>query len=261
VLIVAMVEFCMALLRALERGGALTDGAFCALSRAARFGLNLSEQTSHLLDQLYRGVFPTPKAKRRRAAPSESAELVEDLETRESAERLDDREPREFDNDATFLARFEDFEAAVDPDWSPLQAARTLCRVLRLKPDWLAALDEGWLDENLDLKRLLAEARAEHLPPLPPLLGRVDREAGRVGDAAPPHPSLRDTFPIKGKEERVNLKCDGKRTAPRATLRPLAAFNTWNSLAGMASMRSILLFFLGIPLPIILLLALCTHHF
>jgi hypothetical protein len=26
-------------------------------------------------------------------------------------------------------------------------------------------------------------------------------------------------------------------------------------------MRSILLMFLGIPLPIILLLALCTHHF
>jgi hypothetical protein len=26
-------------------------------------------------------------------------------------------------------------------------------------------------------------------------------------------------------------------------------------------MRSILLYFLGIPIPIILLLALCTHHF
>jgi hypothetical protein len=28
-----------------------------------------------------------------------------------------------------------------------------------------------------------------------------------------------------------------------------------------ASMRSILLYFIGIPVPIILLLALCTHHF
>jgi hypothetical protein len=28
-----------------------------------------------------------------------------------------------------------------------------------------------------------------------------------------------------------------------------------------AVMRSILLYFLGIPLPIILLLAFCTHHF
>jgi len=27
------------------------------------------------------------------------------------------------------------------------------------------------------------------------------------------------------------------------------------------SMRSILLFFVGVPVPIILLLALCTHHF
>jgi hypothetical protein len=27
------------------------------------------------------------------------------------------------------------------------------------------------------------------------------------------------------------------------------------------SMRSILLYFLGIPIPIILLLAMCTHHF
>jgi len=26
-------------------------------------------------------------------------------------------------------------------------------------------------------------------------------------------------------------------------------------------MRSILLFFLGVPIPIILLLAMCTHHF
>jgi len=27
------------------------------------------------------------------------------------------------------------------------------------------------------------------------------------------------------------------------------------------SMRSVLLYFIGIPIPIILLLALCTHHF
>jgi len=27
------------------------------------------------------------------------------------------------------------------------------------------------------------------------------------------------------------------------------------------SMRSILLYFIGIPIPIILLLAMCTHHF
>jgi hypothetical protein len=31
--------------------------------------------------------------------------------------------------------------------------------------------------------------------------------------------------------------------------------------AGRLVMRSILLMFLGVPLPIILLLALCTHHF
>jgi hypothetical protein len=33
------------------------------------------------------------------------------------------------------------------------------------------------------------------------------------------------------------------------------------SLSTEASMRSILLYFIGIPIPIILLLALCTHHF
>jgi hypothetical protein len=29
----------------------------------------------------------------------------------------------------------------------------------------------------------------------------------------------------------------------------------------LSAMRSILLMFMGVPLPIILLLALCTHHF
>jgi hypothetical protein len=32
-------------------------------------------------------------------------------------------------------------------------------------------------------------------------------------------------------------------------------------LTWAAAMRSILLFFLGVPIPIILLLAFCTHHF
>jgi hypothetical protein len=32
-------------------------------------------------------------------------------------------------------------------------------------------------------------------------------------------------------------------------------------LEGNPAMRSILLLFLGVPIPIILLLALCTHHF
>jgi hypothetical protein len=32
-------------------------------------------------------------------------------------------------------------------------------------------------------------------------------------------------------------------------------------LCGDTSMRSVLLYLLGIPIPIILLLAFCTHHF
>ena len=31
--------------------------------------------------------------------------------------------------------------------------------------------------------------------------------------------------------------------------------------ARRTSMRSILLYFIGVPIPVILLLALCTHHF
>ena len=31
--------------------------------------------------------------------------------------------------------------------------------------------------------------------------------------------------------------------------------------AGRHAMRSILLYFLGVPIPIVLLLAMCTHHF
>jgi hypothetical protein len=34
-----------------------------------------------------------------------------------------------------------------------------------------------------------------------------------------------------------------------------------NEQNGGASMRSIFLWLIGVPLPIILLLALCTHHF
>ncbi|HEY2179089.1 MAG TPA: hypothetical protein VGH15_10935, partial [Caulobacteraceae bacterium] len=139
VLVTAMVEFCMALLRALQRGGVMTVDAYCSIARAARFGLNLSMQTDRLLAELKRGVFPAPKATRRRAAPSESADLLEDLETGESAE-TPHREPSdrlESENHAGFLCRFETFEAVVGPDWSPLEAARTLCRVLRLEPDWL----------------------------------------------------------------------------------------------------------------------------
>jgi hypothetical protein len=187
VLVTAMVEFCMALLRALQRGGAMTVDAYCSISRAARFGLNLSMETDRLLAQLQRGVFPAPKAQRA-AAPSESAERLEDLETRESAERTD-RDPSdrlETENNAGFLSRFETFEAAVGPDWSPLEAARTLCRVLRLEPDWLAALDEGWLDENLDLKRLLAEHRAA--PASAENDPEKDKERARV-HAPPPTPS------------------------------------------------------------------------
>jgi hypothetical protein len=32
-------------------------------------------------------------------------------------------------------------------------------------------------------------------------------------------------------------------------------------LGGLTPMRSLLLLFLGVPIPIILLLAFCTHHF
>jgi hypothetical protein len=35
----------------------------------------------------------------------------------------------------------------------------------------------------------------------------------------------------------------------------------FDRLQWISDMRSILLYFLGIPIPIILLLALCTHHF
>ena len=30
---------------------------------------------------------------------------------------------------------------------------------------------------------------------------------------------------------------------------------------GRTTMRSILLYFIGVPIPVILLLAMCTHHF
>jgi hypothetical protein len=126
-----------------------------------RFGGNLSWETSRLLAQLRRGVLPAP-APQRASEPAERPEGRESLETRESGEGPDRESDDSFgaENDAGFISRFETFEAAVGPDWSPLQAARTLCRVLRLKAEWITALDEGWLDENLDLKRLLAKHRA-----------------------------------------------------------------------------------------------------
>jgi hypothetical protein len=40
-----------------------------------------------------------------------------------------------------------------------------------------------------------------------------------------------------------------------------AAFLLRNDVFGRGNMRSILLWLVGVPIPIILLLALCTHHF
>jgi len=40
----------------------------------------------------------------------------------------------------------------------------------------------------------------------------------------------------------------------------ISKLNRRGDLGGL-NMRSILLYFLGIPIPIILLLAFCTHHF
>jgi hypothetical protein len=74
----------------------------------------------------------------------------------------------------------------------------------------------------------------------------------------------------------ARLRRDEGGVTERRALRPLWGTNGgiwgfkglngegWTSRitrAGRLFMRSILLMFLGIPLPIILLLALCTHHF
>jgi hypothetical protein len=48
---------------------------------------------------------------------------------------------------------------------------------------------------------------------------------------------------------------------PTEPSKPLSAFAPERTKSGFLSMRSILLWLIGIPLPIILLLALCTHHF
>jgi hypothetical protein len=195
-----MIGFCMALARMLEFAGHGAVEAYLAISKAVRLGIRLEMETHRLLMDLKRGVFPAPKAARPRA-PSAAPN--------ESAERLEEREPRdrvETESDIGFRNRLEDFEALLTahadaPDWSPHQTAVTLCRVLGLDPDWIAWLGDGWIDEHLNLKRLLAD-------PLPPPMGRVDREAGRVGDAAPPHPALRATFPIEGKEGGKNGGAD-----------------------------------------------------
>ncbi|HEY2179398.1 MAG TPA: hypothetical protein VGH15_12530, partial [Caulobacteraceae bacterium] len=191
-----MIGFCMALARMLEFAGDAAVEAYLAISKAVRLGIRLEMETHRLLMDLKRGVFPAPKAVRPRASATAPSESAEGLEERER------REPVETESDTGFRNRLEDFEALLSahadaPDWSPHQTAVTLCRVLGLDPDWIAWLGDGWIEEHLNLKRLLAD-------PLPPLLGRVDREAGRVGDAAPPHPALRATFPIKGKEELRN---------------------------------------------------------
>jgi hypothetical protein len=47
----------------------------------------------------------------------------------------------------------------------------------------------------------------------------------------------------------------------RSERRPKGGVHDTPSLKERPDMRSILLMFLGVPLPIILLLAFCTHHF
>ena len=70
--------------------------------------------------------------------------------------------------------------------------------------------------------------------------------------------SRADLVPV-GDEARLTRR---KVTAVRQRTR-LLRIETPNALVAMGGqkMRSILLYFLGIPIPIILLLAFCTHHF
>jgi hypothetical protein len=223
VLLGAMMEFCLALLRAMKPGGAAGAllmsaqvKAFDAISRAARLGARLEMETHRLLRELRRGVLPAPKAGCRVAradAPSglstESAQTLHPEETGRSAGTPDGgcREPVETESDTGFRHRLEAFEARLEdadgPDWSALETARTLCRVLRFEPDWIGWLDDGWIDENLDLRRMLADSC----------------EAGRAADAAPPHPVFRATFPVKGLTEH-ELTCGNPPPAVPDTTHP-----------------------------------------
>jgi hypothetical protein len=162
-----MTRFCMALLRALKPGGAAGDlmvlaqvKALVVISRAGLLCIGLKLETERLLRDLKAGVLPA-SGPARPPASTEAAETPE-KEDREAIETLDREDFRErAESDTAFRARFEAFEALLDPaaggpDWSADETVRRLCRVLGLEPEWSRWLGDEWIEENLELKRLLA---------------------------------------------------------------------------------------------------------
>jgi hypothetical protein len=207
VLLDVMLRFCMALLRALEPGGAAGAlliharvRALAAISRAVRLAIRLAMETRRLLRDVNAGVFPAPKAGRARpgapfALSTEPAETL-DEEDREDVETLDRdvHERVETESDTAFRRRLDAFETLLDqdaggPDWSADETVRILCRVLGLKPDWSGWLGDEWIEENLDLRRLLADTRAARTSSsAPPAGGRPTQshDRGRSHVSAPP---------------------------------------------------------------------------
>jgi hypothetical protein len=224
VLLDVMLRFCMALLRALEPGGAAGAlliharvRALAAISRAVRLAIRLAMETRRLLRDVNAGVFPAPKAGRARpgapfALSIEPAERP-DEEDREDVETLDRdvHERVETESDTAFRRRLDAFETLLDQDaggldWTADETVRILCQVLGLEPEWSGWLGDDWIEENLNLRRLLAGARAARTSSSAPPAGgstTQSHDRGRSHVSAPPPPPPRGLPPPAWEKTRA----------------------------------------------------------